>query len=291
MDSIQRYWTYLRTRPSILALVVWLIAMVITYSIIAIRIDRIKDKMRKSGIEITLESSKLVNLALLENDVQTIHTLLLDATKRSDVVYASVVDHRNKVVAFTGVGHLLPDMAGAGRSIKNVSIWEGEFANFPKILNFVSEITYAGTKIGAFFVGLSATEVLRLRNRFIIVAVSSGLVLLFVISTLHFRSIRSILMKFGDFKRTEPVMVSISKKPRVTCPLCGMQKPLSNRVFSHPKLDRLFIIEASKYEPGGGEPADSKGINLSELAERKDLSWIKSRVILRCTEIIRKLAV
>jgi len=291
MDSIQRYWMRLSKRPSILALVVWLIAMVIIYSIIAIRIDRIKDKIRESGIEITLESSKLVNLALLENDVQTIHTLLLDATKKSDVVYASVVDHRNKVVAFTGVGHLLPDMTGAGRSVENVSIWEGEFANFPKILNFVSEITYAGTKIGAFFVGLSATEVIRLRNQFIIVAVLSGLVLLSVISALHFRGIRSILMKFRDFKRTEPVMASTSKKPRVTCPLCGMQKPLSNRVFSHPKLDRLFIIEPAKHEPGSGEPADSKAINLSGLAERKDLSWIKSRVILRCTEIIRKLAV
>jgi hypothetical protein len=73
MDYIQRYRTYLSARPSILTLVVWLIAMVITYSIIAIRIDRIKDKIRESGIEITLKSSKLVSLALLENDVQKIH--------------------------------------------------------------------------------------------------------------------------------------------------------------------------------------------------------------------------
>jgi len=291
MDSIKRYWTYLSTRPSILTLAVWLIAMVITYSIIAIRIDRIKDKIRESGIEITLKSSKLVNLALLENDVQQIHTLLLNATKGSDVIYASVVDHRKKVVAFTGVGHLLPAMTGARRSIENVSIWEGEFKNYPKILNFASEITYGGTKIGEFFVGLSATEGLRLRNRFIIVTVSSGLVLLSVISILYFRSIRSILVKLEDFRRTNSVMASIPEKPRVTCPLCGTQKPLSNRVFSRPKLDRLLIIEASKYEPGDGEPADSKGINLSQLAERKDLSWIKRRVISRCTEIIRKLAV
>jgi len=155
MDSIKRYWTYLSTRPSILTLAVWLIAMVITYSIIAIRIDRIRDKIRESGIEITLKSSKLVSLALLENDVEQIHTLLLNATKGSDVIYASVVDHRKKVVAFTGVGHLLPAMTGARRSIENVSIWEGEFKNYPKILNFASEITYGGTKIGEFFVGLS----------------------------------------------------------------------------------------------------------------------------------------
>ncbi len=290
MDPIQRYWTYLSTRPSILTLVVWLIVMVIAYSIIAIRMDRIKDKIRESGIEITLKSSKLVSLALLENDVQKIHTLLLDATKGSDVIYASVVDHRKKVVAFTGVGRLLPEMTGAQRSIENVSIWEGEFKNYQKILNFASEITYGGTKIGEFFVGLSATEGLGLRNRFIIVAVSSGLILLSVISILYFRSIRSVLVKFKDFKRTDLVMASIPEKPRVTCPLCGTQKPFSNRVFSRPKLDRLLIIEAPKYEPDDGEPADSKGINLSQLAERKDLSWIKRRVISRCTEIIRKLA-
>jgi hypothetical protein len=265
--------------------------MAITYTTVAIRIYRIKNKIKESGIEIVLESSRLVSLALLEKDVETLHRLLRDATKGLGVVYASVVDHRNNVVAFTGAEHLLPDMTGAGRSIENVSIREGEFATHSKILNFASEITYAGTKIGEIFVGLSVTEGVRLRSRFIIVAVSSGLIILLVIVTLHFRSIRSKLAKFEDSTRTSLVTASISGKPRVTCPLCGMQKPLSDRVFSHPQLDGLSIIEASEHEPDGGEPAEAKGINLTELAERKDFSWVKQQVLMRCTEIIRRLAV
>lgn len=290
MDSTQRDGKRLNTHPSILTLVVWLIAMVVTYSIIAIRIDRIKDRIRKSGIEITLESSKLVSLSLLEKDVQTIQRVLLDAAQRSDVIYTSVVDHENEVVAFTGAEHLLPEMTAVARSNKNVSIWEGEFANYSKILNFASEVTYGGTKIGEVFVGLPATEALKIRKQFIIVAISSGVIILSIIITSNFQGVRSIVERFQNFNRAIPVMVSISEKSRVTCPLCGTQKPLSSKVFNHPNLDGLLIIEASEHGAGSGETAGANGINLSELAKREDLSWIKRQVIYRCTEIIRKLA-
>ncbi|NIQ39945.1 MAG: hypothetical protein GTN81_15370 [Proteobacteria bacterium] len=290
MDSSQRKGTGLNTHPSILTLVLWLIAMLVTYSIITIQIDRIKGRIRESGIQITLESSKLVSLPLLEKDVQTIQRVLFDAAKRSGVIYTSVVDHENQVVAFTGAEHLLTEMTGAARPIEKVAIWEGEFATYSKILNFASEVTYGGTKIGGILVGLSATEAFKIRKKFIIVAVSSALILLSVIIFVNFQSVRSIVGKFQDFNRASSVVASISEKSRVTCPLCGMQKALSYRVFNRRDLDRLLIIEASKYESGRGEPSGSKGIKLSELAKREDLSWIKRQVVFRCTEIIRKLA-
>jgi len=290
MDSTEPQRIHFHTRHSILVLVVWLIVMAIAHLVISFRIDRVKDRTRESGIEMALEFSELVSLPLLEKDIQTIRMLLLDTTKRPNIIYASVADHQDQVVAFTGAEHLLPEWTGARRSEEKVSIWEGDVSDYSRILNFASEVTYGGTRIGQILVGLSVTEGLRLRHRFIIVALSSGLILLFLLVVLGFRDIRLIPLKFKNLRREDPVIASDLGKPRVTCPLCGMQKPLSRGVFTEPSLDKTLIIEASKHESGGEELADSKGITLSELTKREDLSWIRRQIIFRCTEIIRKLA-
>jgi hypothetical protein len=282
--------TGLSTRHSVLTLIVWLVAMVIAYAITTIRIDRLRDRIRQSGIEITTQLSEGVSLPLLAEDVQAIHTLLLDAAKRSGVIYASVIDHQERVLAFAGAENFLPDMPGAARSIDKVWMWEGRFENYAKILHVASEINYSGTKIGEILVGLSVTEASRIRNQFIIVAVVSGLILSSLIVILRFRSLGFTQWRFRDLNRVNPATPPNLEKSRVTCPLCGTQKPFFDKVFNPSNLDRLLIIEASEHESGSGKPPASKGLNLSQLAKREDLSWMRRQVILRCTEIIRKLA-
>jgi len=291
MVFAKRSWVRLSTRHSVLILMVWLVAMVIAYAITTIRIDRLRDTIRKSGIEITTELSKSVSLPVLEEDVQAIHTLLLNAAKRSGIIYASVVDHQEKVLAFAGAENFLPDMPEAARSTDNVWLWEGRLENYARILNMASEITYSGTKVGEILVGLSVTEALRIRNQFVIVAVVSGLILLSLIVILHFQSLGSRPWRFRGLNRVNPATIPNLEKSRVTCPLCGTQKPFFDKVFNPSNLNRLLIIEALEHEPDPGKHRASKGLNLSQLAKREDLSWIKRQVILRCTEIIRKLAV
>ena len=125
MDSIQRFGNRLNTRHLILVVVIWWLAMLIAYSIITLRVNHLKDKLKETGVAITHEFSNLVSLPLLEKNSQSISTLLTDAVNRTDVIYASVVDHRNTVVAFTGTGHLMPDRTEAVRSIEKVALWEG----------------------------------------------------------------------------------------------------------------------------------------------------------------------
>jgi len=100
MDSIRRFGLRLNTRYLIFGLVIWWLAMIIGYSIITFRTDRYRNQLSKSGIEIAHEFSDLISLPLLEKKDQAIRTLLADAAKRTDVIYASVVDHQDKVVAF-----------------------------------------------------------------------------------------------------------------------------------------------------------------------------------------------
>jgi hypothetical protein len=290
MDSIQILGFRLNTRYVIYGIVIWWLAMLTGYAIITFRSDRHKDKLKASGIAITNEFSELISLPLLENNDQTIHSLLTDAANKKDVIYASVVDHRNKVVAFTGTGHLLPDMTEADHSVEKVSIWEGGVASHAKFLNFASDITYAGTKIGEIFIGMSTSETFRTRSLFIIIAVSSCLALLVLILVFCYRSIGASLMKAVNFYRSNSAIDPDLKDSLVTCPLCGTHKPLSDKVFQHSNLDRFLTLGNSQDGPNAANVAQGKIINLEDLAKKEDLSWMRRQIIRRCTEIITNLA-
>jgi hypothetical protein len=97
MNSIQRFGNQLNNRYLIIGLAAWWLVMLIVYSIITLRINHRKGELKESGVEITNGFSKLVSLPLLENNSQSLHKLLTDAANKTNVIYASVVDHRNEI--------------------------------------------------------------------------------------------------------------------------------------------------------------------------------------------------
>ena len=249
MDSIQILGFRLNARYIIYGIVIWWLAMLIGYAIITFRSDRHTGKLKASGIAITNEFSELVSLPLLEKNDQTIHSLLTDAASKKDVVYASVVDHRNKIIAFTGTAHLMPNMTDAAHSVEKVSVWEGGFASHAKFLNFASDVTYAGTKIGEIFIGLSTGETFRTRNIFLTIAGLSCLALLVFILIFRYRSTSEFLMKAFNFNRSNSAAESTGNESHVLCPLCGTQKPFSDRIFHRSNLDRFLTIGTSNTGP------------------------------------------
>lgn len=290
MDSIQRPGMRLSTRYIIYGIVIWWLAMLIGYSIISYRSGRHKDRLTESGINLTREFSKLVSLPLLEKNNRTIHSLLTDAANKKDVIYATVVDHRNKVIAFTGTGHLLPDMTDTADSVETVSVWEGGFASHAKFLNFASDITYAGTKIGEIFIGLSTGESSPAKKIFLILAILSCLALLIFILVMRYQAISGLLVDFFNFNRSSSAVESSGDESYVVCPLCGTDQPVSERVFLRTNLDRYLNIGTARHGSGTGMVARSKKIDLNNIAKTKDLSWMRRQIIERCTEIIKKLA-
>jgi len=291
MDSIQRLGKRLSNRNLILLLLIWWLAMLIVYSIITLRVNHLKAQLRQSGVEITNTFSSRASLPLLERDSQSIHSLLTEAVNQANVVYASVVDHRNKVVAFTGTGHLMPDMTAAARSVEKVSMWEGGFASHARILNFVSDINYASTKIGEIFIGLSTPKSFQNRKQFLIAAVCSSLLLLFLIAFLRYQSIKTWLVGYFDLKDSSTENISSAKKALVICPLCGSQKSLSAKLFKPSNLDQFLKIGITKQGPHNADTVDSPKIDLHELAKTKDFASIRRQIILRCTAIINKLTI
>ena len=291
MNSIQRFGNHLNTRYLIFGLVAWWLAMLIVYSVISLRINHRKDKLRQSGVEITNEFSKRVSLPLLEKNSQSIHALLTDAANKTDVIYASVVDHRNKVVAFTGTGHLMPDLTEGASSIEKVSIWEGGFASHARILNFVSDITYGGTKIGEIFIGLSTPESFQTQRTFAIIAVSSSLILLFLIVLLRYQSIRTFLGKSLNVNYSNTAMDSMAGRSGIICPLCGTQNVSSDTLFSQSNLDKFLVMGNSKNSAYDGNIDGASKNNPQKHAKTEGFSWMRRQIILRCTEIIKKLTV
>ena len=258
--------------------------MLIVYAIITLRVNHLKGTLRETGVEITNEFSKLVSLPLLEKNSQSISKLLTDAVNRPDVIYASVVDHRNKVVAFTGTGHLMPDRTEAVRSIKQVALWEGGFASHAKILNFVSDVTYAGTKIGEIFIGLSTPKTFQIRKQFLFVAVFSCLLLLLFAAVFRYQTIQTFLLKYLNLSLSSAATGSVLQKKPVVCPLCGTHHPLSDKLFNRTGLDQFLKIDDAQPISNPGDVADSK-----RAAENVNFSWVRRQIIIRCTEIIKKL--
>ena len=289
MDSIRRFANRINTRHLILVVAVWWLVMLVAYTIFTLRVNTLKGKLRETGVELTHEFSNLASLPLLEKNAQSISTLLTDAVNRTSVIYASVVDHRNKVVAFTGTGNLMPDRTDAVRSIEKVAMWEGGFASHARILNFVSDITYAGTKIGEIFIGLSSPETFQIRKQFTFIAVLSCLVLLFLIAAFRYHTIKTFLLKYLNFNSSRSAIDSGSEKTLMICPLCGTQLPFSGNLFNRSDLNKFLKIGDPKHISNPGGVADSRRPALPELAEREDLLRIRHQIILRCTEIIKKL--
>jgi hypothetical protein len=185
----------------------------------------------------------------------------------------------------------MPDMTEAARSVDKVSMWEGGFASHARILNFVSDVTYAGTKIGEIFIGLSTPETFQTRKQFIFIATSSCLILLFLVAVFRYQTIKAFMMKYLNFNRSNAAMNTTLNGSLISCPLCGTQKPFSSKLFNQSSIDKFLAIGDSKLESNPGDIADSKRIDSQELQKKEDLSWIRRQIILRCTEIINKLAV
>ena len=276
----------------ILCLLVWWMCIAVFYMITAIKISRVRKTISQSGVEMAGVFSSRVGLPLLELDIPTLSALLSEATSSSDIIYAAIIDHKNKIIAYTSVELIMSAMNEGARTVDQVSFWEGDPSDYKRIVNFSSDVTYAGTKIGEIYLAISAAEIDKLKKRFGFVALSSFTIMLLVIIVLYYKELRSIVGKLRAAYRSQAGSKGVfAETTCIACPLCGTNKPFSQEVFNCINLNRFRIIRStnSELKPEGSDK--SKDIFLSEIAKRKDLGWLKRQVIVRCIEIIKKLAV
>lgn len=288
-----RYGLSVTHRRLVFALSVCFVLVAIAYFYATFRVFLIKDRIRETGIEITKELSRLVSLPLLEENTQSIQNLFSHAEKYRNIVYGSVLDHRKALVTRIGDGDNVPVRNGEGRSENQVWFWESELLDNRKVVSFSSDVMYAGIKIGEIYIALPGPEPSLMRNQFFIAIAS-----IFLLSTVFFvgwhrRDILSGSIAFMGKNRTtsntqfltDPVLTDAF----VTCPLCGTRKAFSSEVFNCTHHEDVFLFKVTKRDSDAILDNDSECIQLTEVNQRDDLSWLKRQVILRCSEIIMKL--
>jgi hypothetical protein len=172
---------------------------------------------------------------------------------------------------------------------EKVAMWEGGFASHAKILNFVSDVTYAGTKIGEIFIGLSTPETIQTRKQFLFIAVLSCLILLFLVAVSRYQTIKTFLLKYLNLNPSSAASDPAIQKTPIICPLCGAHQPISGKLFNRSGLDQFLKNGDSENISNAGGDVGSKRPHLPELPGKEDLSRIRRQIISRCTEIIKKL--
>jgi hypothetical protein len=274
-----------------LCLVVWWIFITVFYMITSIKISQVRKTISQSGVEMARVFSSRASLPLLELDMPTLSALLSDSTSNSDIVYAAIVDHKNNVIAYTNVEMIMSIKKEGVLTVDQVSFWEGDSSDYKRVFNFSSDVTYAETKIGEIYLAISAAEIDKFEKRFGFGALLSFIILMFVIIVFFYKQVSSIVSKMRAAYRSQAASWGVfAETTCIACPLCGTNQPFSREVFNSINLNRFKIIRSTNSELKPERFDKSKDIFLSEIAKRKDLNWLKRHVIVRCVEIIKKLA-
>jgi len=275
-----------------LCVAIWWLVIVIGYLIVSLKIEKINNDITQSGVALLHEVTGKTSLPLLERDVTSLRKILQDVEKRPGVSYASIIDHKNKIIAYTNPNQLLPVKSKRVSSSDHVSFWDGSSNRHSRTINFSTDIIYAGTRIGKFYLTYSADRINRIKYGFILIAISIFILLVFVLAGLYFGGLKPIT---SALKTRYSPKVSFARgffeNLNMSCPLCGAEQPFSREGFSDINLDKFLIVKSVQDGSNPDRFQPSKGILLSGVSNREDLGWLKRQVIFRCTEIIKKLAV
>jgi hypothetical protein len=292
MDLNKKNTGRIKTSRLLLCVAIWWLFLGIGYMIISYKIDKFKKDITRTGVALLHEVTDRTSLPLLEYDLNSLRKILQDVEKKPGVLYASIIDHKNKIVAYTDPGQLIPDKSKSVSRSDHVFFWEGSSVGHSRIINFSTDLTYSGTKIGEIFLTFSATFINRMKYGFIFTAVSSFIILVLVLTGLYFKGFRSIthaLKARYSKKLTFPLGFSASSN--IACPLCGAEQTFSRERFTDINLDRFLIIQSARNVSDLDRFRPPRGISLSEISNREDLAWLKRQVVLRCIEIIKRLSV
>jgi hypothetical protein len=153
----------------------------------------------------------------------------------------------------------------------------------------MSAVTYSGIRIGRIFLTIAPDARSDPQAYFMRLVVLSGFFMLVLVVAFYRRQLTEFASKvFGILRPHDPQTVDLSGS-EVTCPLCGKPQPLSQGVFEHGDTDAPVLL-TSPFVDFGSMRRGTGTIFLNDMGDRKDLTWIKQRIILRCTEIIRLLS-
>jgi hypothetical protein len=290
MNLLQKIKATMASYPFVAVFCTWWLIMAVAYLVLSLQVALHTDSARKTGIEMVQQLSKKLSLPLLEKNMDQLQTVLAEAGQKAGVVLAWVVDHQNKVVAFTGSDQLLPAPRASDTRVGEVDVWQAEASAPPSYLNMVSAVSYAGTRIGKISLTLAPDVRGDFKDQFMRIVVLSGLFILVLTAALYRRQLTDLAARVAGSRRAKSVETADFANASVSCPLCGNVRSFSKNVFEPADPDAIPVVSLTRAQPAKGARTGSGTVHLHEVGAREDLAWFKRRVILRCTDIIRVLS-
>ena len=272
-------------------LFIWWVVAVFFYLFIAARETNLLGQVRDKGIEIVLESAKQAGLPLLERDLKSLTRLTQDVARLKGVVNVSIIDHKNKIIAYTNPDQLLPISSTAIQIKDGASYWPHILSDGTQAICFSSDIVFAGTKIGEVFLAMDTDGSAGLTTVFFLSALVSFLLVVFVMLVIDFHGIiplkAALLARIRAWTGGDD---ALSDDREVICPVCGNHKPLNHSFLLQANLDRYPVVRSARKGNDTAQLLLTKGVNLREISRREDLGWLRRQMIHRCADIIKKLA-
>ena len=272
-------------------LLIWWVVAVFFYLFIAAQEKNRVGRVTTKGIKTVLANAQQAGLPLLERNVQALTRLTQDVAGVKGVINVSIIDHKNKIIAFTNPDQLLSMSSKAVQQKDGVSYWPHTLDDGTRTVCFSSDIVYSGTKIGEIFLAMDASGPAGLNTAFFLSAMVSFLLIVFVLLVLDFNGVHPLKAALGErIRGWTDGYADLPDDREMICPVCGSHKPLSKSFLLQANLDRYPVVRSTRIENGAAQLLLAKGVNLREISRREDLGWLRRQMIHRCADIIKKLS-
>jgi hypothetical protein len=187
VTDIQKHGIRFTGKEFLLSLAVWFIVCLVVYGLIYIREHRQTKRLILTGVAISKDISSQSGLPLLEKNFDLLGNFLEEITAKPQVVFASIIDHKNKLIAYTHQEQFLTLKKQKSGVLDNVNYWRISELKNRKVMNFSSDITFSDTRVGEVFISLAAENLDSLRQIFLFVAFIVLLSLLVLFSVMRYR--------------------------------------------------------------------------------------------------------
>lgn len=255
---------------------VWVL-LALVYGVLAIQMHRRERQLLNQGTSLVQSLTENAGLPLLEQDVKALHHLLAEISKQPQVLYASVVDHKNKIIAYTDAGQFFPERNSRTHKIEGIESWQDNGT-----MIFAGPINFSQVPIGEIRLALSMASIARIKNIFGIIVFLAVAGVAVVPLVQHGRQLIQWASSVGSRRRQD------SRLRLVFCPLCGRDADHGGVFCRGFDVDRTPIYRVSNRAAGLEHIVH---LRLSDIGTDPKLAFVKERLIRQCAEIIRKLAV
>jgi len=239
-----------------------------------------KKDLIKTGVAISKYISSQSGLPLLEKKFDLLSTQIEEIKKKPEVVFASIIDHKNKLIAYTDQDQFFTLSREKSGEQEGVQYWKISDSNHLKIMNFSSEITFSQTRIGEVFISLAVNDMGNPRRWFLFFAVLSVSAILSVFGLSRYQDGR-LWWKTKQMPPREPP-VENRENGYFNCPLCHGQTGFTTDLCKGKDLEAFLILKQF--------PSAKEDVLLKDLDRDEELAWLKKRIIARCASIITKIS-